>query len=97
MLCGRPWTVKKLRLLFTNGIYKGDYAYGKHKVRDGITCPNGNMLGAPTSALVDSEMIEALRRLWKRKGKLSASILHAAKDGPSVRTYPNHFASINAR
>jgi DNA invertase Pin-like site-specific DNA recombinase len=45
--------------------------------------------------LVDSEMIDALHRLWKRKGKLSVNIVNAARDVPSVRAYLNHFGSIN--
>jgi DNA invertase Pin-like site-specific DNA recombinase len=45
--------------------------------------------------LVDSEMIYALRRLWKRKGKLSVELVNAARDVPSVQAYVNHFGSLN--
>jgi DNA invertase Pin-like site-specific DNA recombinase len=45
--------------------------------------------------LTDSSMIEALRRLWKRKGKLNGEIVNAARDVPSVQAYLNHFGSIN--
>ena len=45
--------------------------------------------------LVDSEMLEALRRLWKRKGTLNSTLINAAKDIPSAVAYHNHFGSIN--
>jgi DNA invertase Pin-like site-specific DNA recombinase len=44
--------------------------------------------------LHDSEMLDALRRVWKRKGKLDVQIVNAAKDAPSVRAYLNHFGSL---
>jgi len=34
-LKSRPWTVEMLRYLFTNPIYKGDYAYAKHDLSGG--------------------------------------------------------------
>jgi len=45
--------------------------------------------------LVDSEMIEALRRLWKRKGKLSTNIVNAARGISSIEAYKKHFGGIN--
>jgi DNA invertase Pin-like site-specific DNA recombinase len=33
LLKERAWTVQKLRYLFTNPVYRGDYAYGKHDFR----------------------------------------------------------------
>jgi DNA invertase Pin-like site-specific DNA recombinase len=44
---------------------------------------------------IDSEMIDALRRLWKRKGKLSERIIHRAKNVPSAVAYQRHFGSLN--
>jgi DNA invertase Pin-like site-specific DNA recombinase len=44
-----------------------------------------------TKPLVDSEMLEGLRRLWKRKGRLNSKLIHAAKDVPSAVAYHNHF------
>jgi DNA invertase Pin-like site-specific DNA recombinase len=45
--------------------------------------------------LVDSEMLEDLRQLWKRKGKLNSKVINAAKDVPSVEAYKNHFGGLN--
>jgi len=45
--------------------------------------------------LVDSEMLEGLRRLWKRKGRLNSTLINAARDIPSVQAYHNHFGGIN--
>jgi len=119
MILGRPWTVEKLRQLFTNPVYKGDYAYGKNHITDGrikdlprekwLVCERafGGIISdrqwaqanaqvhEEVKALVDSEMIDALRRLWQRKGKLNVNIVNAARDAPSVRAYLNHFGSIN--
>jgi DNA invertase Pin-like site-specific DNA recombinase len=44
---------------------------------------------------VDSEMLEGLRRLWKRKGTLSSTLINAAKDIPSAVAYAKHFGGIN--
>ena len=41
--------------------------------------------------LVDAEMLEALKRLWKRKGKLSTRLINAASDVPSAPAYRYHF------
>ena len=43
----------------------------------------------------DAEMLEGLRRLWKRKGKLNSTIINAAKDIPSVVAYAKHFGGLN--
>ena len=45
--------------------------------------------------LVDAEMLDGLRKLWKRKGRLNSDIINAAKDIPSVVAYSNHFGGIN--
>ena len=45
--------------------------------------------------LVDSEMLEGLRRLWKRKGTLNSTLINAAKDIPSAVAYQRHFGGIN--
>ena len=43
----------------------------------------------------DAEMLEGLRQLWKRKGKLSSDIINASKDVPSAVAYAKHFGGIN--
>ncbi len=48
-----------------------------------------------TRPLADSEMLEGLRQLWKRKGRLNSNFINAAKDTPSVEAYKNHFGSLN--
>jgi DNA invertase Pin-like site-specific DNA recombinase len=45
--------------------------------------------------LVDEEMLEALKRLWKRKGKLNTRLINAASDVPSAPAYRYHFEGIN--
>jgi DNA invertase Pin-like site-specific DNA recombinase len=45
--------------------------------------------------LVDSEMLEGLQRLWKRKGTLNSTLINAAKDIPSAVAYHRHFGGIN--
>jgi DNA invertase Pin-like site-specific DNA recombinase len=45
--------------------------------------------------LVDSEMLEGLRRLWKRKGRLNSDLINAAKEIPSVVAYAKHFGGMN--
>lgn len=41
------------------------------------------------------EMIEGLRKVWKREGRLNSKIINAAADIPSVQAYKNHFGGIN--
>jgi DNA invertase Pin-like site-specific DNA recombinase len=41
------------------------------------------------------EMIEGLRKVWKREGKLNSTLINAASDVPSVQAYKNHFGGIN--
>lgn len=41
------------------------------------------------------EMIEGLRKVWKREGRLNSKIINAAADIPSVQAYNNHFGGIN--
>jgi DNA invertase Pin-like site-specific DNA recombinase len=43
----------------------------------------------------EPEMLEGLRRLWKRKGRLNSNLINAAKDLPSVVAYSRHFGGIN--
>jgi DNA invertase Pin-like site-specific DNA recombinase len=45
--------------------------------------------------LVDEEMLEALKRLWKRRGKLNTQLINAASDVPSAPAYRYHFEGIN--
>jgi DNA invertase Pin-like site-specific DNA recombinase len=45
--------------------------------------------------LVDAEMLESLKRLWKRKGKLNTDLINAARDVPSVPAYVYHFDGLN--
>ncbi len=45
--------------------------------------------------LVDSEMLDGLRRLWKREGKLNSILINYSKDVPSVQAYKNHFGGLN--
>jgi DNA invertase Pin-like site-specific DNA recombinase len=120
MLWGkRQWTVQKLQRLFSNPVYKGAYAYGKHEykrhvykhlpseqwqVREhafaGIISEKQwtrakDMIREETKPLVDSEMLEGLRRLWKREGRLNSTVINAAKDTPSAVAYQRHFGGIN--
>ena len=44
---------------------------------------------------VDSEMLEALRRLLKRRGRLSQDIINDARNMPSAEAYRHHFGSLN--
>lgn len=45
--------------------------------------------------LVNSEMLDDLRRLWKRKGRLSSDLINADKSMPSAVAYRKHFGGIN--
>jgi DNA invertase Pin-like site-specific DNA recombinase len=44
---------------------------------------------------IESEMLEGLRRLWKRKGRLNSHLINAARDIPSIVAYSRHFGGIN--
>src|SRR5579864_2019508 len=44
---------------------------------------------------VDAEMLDALRRLWRRRGRLSEQIINTAKNVPSSVAYQKHFGSLN--
>jgi hypothetical protein len=114
-----PWTVQKLRRLFTDPIYKGAYAYCRHDykfhtfknlpsekwlvrehafrgvISDKQWTQARELIRKETKPLVDSEMLEGLRRLWKRKGRLNSNLINAARDIPSVAAYHNHFGGIN--
>ena len=45
--------------------------------------------------LVDSEMLEGLRRLWKRKGHLNSKLINEARNIPSAVAYHHHFGGVN--
>jgi len=49
-----------------------------------------------TKVLEDSELLEALKRLWKREGTITARLINAARDMPTVQAYHNHFGGIDA-
>jgi DNA invertase Pin-like site-specific DNA recombinase len=49
-----------------------------------------------TKPLEDSELLEALKRLWKREGTINARLINAARDMPTVQAYHNHFGGIDA-
>ena len=40
-------------------------------------------------------MLEGLRRVWKREGRLNSQLINAAKDIPSAVAYAKHFGGIN--
>jgi DNA invertase Pin-like site-specific DNA recombinase len=44
--------------------------------------------------LKDEDMLEQLRQLWKRVGRLSADLVGAEKGIPSVQAFLNHFGSF---
>ena len=48
-----------------------------------------------TKPLIRSVMLDALRRLWRRKGKLTCTLINEARDIPSSTAYDNHFGGIN--
>lgn len=45
--------------------------------------------------LVNSEMLDDLRRLWKRKGRLNSDLINADKSMPSAVAYRAHFGGVN--
>jgi len=110
-----PWTNVKVRLLLTNPLYKGAYAYAKkHQgrwlprekwpirehtfpaiVSEKQWARANELIRSESAPLVDSEMLESLRQLWKRRGKVNSLLIRAAKDIPSAVAYRNHFGSLN--
>ena len=54
-----------------------------------------DMIRKETKPLVDSEMLEGLRRLWRREGKLNQILINAARDIPSAVAYHKHFGGVN--
>ena len=54
-----------------------------------------DLIREETKPLVDSEMLEGLKRLWKRKGTLTSKLINAARDIPSAEAYRNHFGGLN--
>lgn len=87
----------------------GKYHYGKHispkqwRIRERsfpaiITDEQwvraNELIREETKPLVDAEMLEDLRRLWTRAGRLNSGLINAARDVPSVVAYKNHFGSL---
>lgn len=54
-----------------------------------------DMVLAETRTLDDSEMLDALRSLWKREGKLNSVLVNRARDIPSTTAYQHHFGSLS--
>jgi DNA invertase Pin-like site-specific DNA recombinase len=48
-----------------------------------------------SKCLKDEEMLEQLRQLWKRVGRLSGDLVNGEKEIPSVQAFLNHFGSLN--
>ncbi|MDX6463723.1 MAG: hypothetical protein QOE55_7420 [Acidobacteriaceae bacterium] len=48
-----------------------------------------------SECLKDEEMLEQLRQLWKRVGRLSADLVNGEKGIPSVQAFLNHFGTLN--
>ena len=46
--------------------------------------------------LVNEEMLDDLRRLWKREGRLNSILINEARDLPSAVAYGHRFGSLNA-
>jgi hypothetical protein len=55
----------------------------------------GERMKKEIKPLVDAEMLDDLRRLWKRKGRLNSSLINEAKGIPSAVAYRNHFGGVN--
>ncbi len=53
------------------------------------------LIAREVKPLVDSEMLDGLRRLWDRAGKLNSSLINYSKGVPSVQAYTNHFGGLN--
>jgi DNA invertase Pin-like site-specific DNA recombinase len=47
-----------------------------------------------TSNQSDEQLLEGLRRLWRREGKLSQHLINSAKDVPHAATYQHRFGSL---
>ena len=112
----KPWNIVMLRCLFSNLVYKGAYAYGKHHdkyravprekwlvrqhafpaiITDGQWQQAYERVLEETRRPEDGEMLDGLRRVWIRKGKLSSGIINAAKDIPSAVAYAKHFGGVS--
>jgi len=112
----KPWDIVMLRCLFSNPIYKGAFAYGKHHdkyrsvprekwlirehafpaiIADKDWTQAYERVLEETRRPNDGEMLEGLRRVWKRTGKLSSKIINAARDIPSAVAYTKHFGGIS--
>ncbi len=55
----------------------------------------GDRVREETKALKDSELLEALMRLWKREGTLNYRLINSASDMPTVQAYQNHFGGVD--
>jgi DNA invertase Pin-like site-specific DNA recombinase len=55
----------------------------------------GDRVRQETKALEDSELLDALRRLWKREGTLNYRLINSAGDMPTVQAYQNHFGGVD--
>jgi DNA invertase Pin-like site-specific DNA recombinase len=55
----------------------------------------GDRVREETKALEDSELLEALKRLWKREGTLNYRLINSAGDMPTVPAYENHFGGVD--
>jgi DNA invertase Pin-like site-specific DNA recombinase len=52
------------------------------------------LLGARTCEMSDEDFLNALRDLWRRKGRLSKSVIDADPDTPSVPSYVKRFGGL---
>jgi DNA invertase Pin-like site-specific DNA recombinase len=75
------WTIKEHS--FPAIISEKQWNQARERIRNEVKKP------------VDKEMIEGLRRVWKREGKLNSKIISAAKDVPCAPAYQKHFGSLN--
>jgi hypothetical protein len=55
----------------------------------------GERMRKEIKPLVEAEMLDDLRRLWKRKGRLNSDLVNAAKGIPSAVAYHHHFGGMN--
>lgn len=112
----KPWNIVMLRNLFTNPIYKGSYAYGKHCdhhknvprekllvrehafpaiISDKQWTRANDLVCGEIKRYTDAELLDSLRKLWKREGTLNSIKINAARDIPSCESYRRHFGGIN--
>jgi len=51
---------------------------------------------ASGARLSRKSMLRTLKRVWRRRGRLSAAIINAATDAPSVTSYARYFGSLRS-